>query len=318
MASQAFAATNAASRGAGAAASVADPNDPVERDYQKLLEEDDGAQTEVDQWIRAREASPDQAVSQASLKFRIEQRFEPVRKAYENFLYQHPNHSRARLAFGSFLNDTGKEKEAMEQWEKVRVQDPKNPAAWNNLANCFGHNGPVTNAFIYYAKASELNPSASLYYYNLGKTIYLFRQDAMAHFKLSDAQVLDKAINLYRKALELDPGNFLIASDLAQSYYGLERPNTGDAAADRKAVQKITDEALAAWKMAHQLARDDIEREGVRIHYARLQINAGRLDEARKNLDAVTNAIYADTKGRLLRKLEGNAPAATNAPPSKP
>ena len=46
--------------------------------------------------------------------------------------------------------------------------DPKNPAAWNNLASVYGHHGPMAKAFEYYTKAIELNPGESVYYHNLG------------------------------------------------------------------------------------------------------------------------------------------------------
>jgi tetratricopeptide (TPR) repeat protein len=115
--------------------------------------------------------------------------------------------------------------------------------------------------------------------------------------------VFDKAMALYRKALELDPDNFLLATDYAQSYYGFALPKSGDAAADRKAEQKFADEALLAWQTALKLARDDVEREGVLIHFARIQINAGRFAEARKNLNAVTNETLATTKKLLTKKL---------------
>jgi tetratricopeptide (TPR) repeat protein len=109
---------------------------------------------------------------------------------------------------------------------------------------------------------------------------------------------------LYRKALELDPTNFLVASELAQSYYGMKPPKTGTEEGDRKAAQQFHQEALDAWKKALALARDDIERQGVLIHFARIQINAGRYDEARKNLDSVTNDMFSTTKRNLAKKLE--------------
>ena len=79
------------------------------------------------------------------------------------------------------------------------------------------------------------------------------------------------------------------------------------------------DEALAAWKMAFKLARDDIERQGVYIHFARININAGQFDEARKNLNAVTNGMFTSTKNTLtkkLTKLESKG-QETNTPPAR-
>lgn len=285
---------------------VVDPNDPVEREYQKLLELDDATQEAVDKLIRDEEAFSAEGAPApgGTLADRIYTRFKPVREAYEDFLKRHPEHARARLAYGSFLNDLKDEEGAHEQWERARQLDPKNPAAWNNLANYYGHNSPVTNAFAYYTKAIELNPNEPVYYHNFGTTVYLFRQDAMAFYKISEQEVFDKALDLYARALRLDPENFPLATDIAQTYYGI-RPTR-------------TDDALLAWNYALKIARDDIERQGVYVHLARIKLNAGRFDEARHHLNTVTNAMYAELKQRVLRNLDAREAEArnTNAPPA--
>jgi tetratricopeptide (TPR) repeat protein len=224
------------------------------------------------------------------LNERIKLRFAPIRKAYEDFLQCHPEHVRARLAYGSFLLDIHEGVEAEAQWEKARQLDPKNPAAWNNLADYYTDNGEIKTAFEYYAKAIELNPLEPTYYHNLGNVVYFFRKDAMEFYKLTEQQVFDKAFDLYQKALKLDPNNFPLASDVAQTHYGV-RPLRADA-------------ALQAWTNAFQIARDAVEREGVHIHFARIKLNAGRLAEARSHLNAVTNAMYADLKRRVTRNLD--------------
>lgn len=291
----------------GVAVEIANPNDPVEKEYQKLLADDDAAQKEVDKWIRDNESFKAQGggIPNEELNRRIKERFKPVRQAYENFLAAHPEHARARIAYGSFLNDTGDEETGAQQWEKARELDPKNPAAWNNLANYYGHRGPVANAFAYYTKAIELNPYESVYYHNFGTTVYLFRRDAMGYFNLTEQQVFDKALELYRKALKLDPENFPLATDLAQTYYGIKPMRT--------------EAALQAWTNALHVARDEIEREGVYIHLARIKLSAGRFDEAREHLEVVTNAMYADLKRRVTRNLleKEKMPIETNASPAK-
>jgi tetratricopeptide (TPR) repeat protein len=300
----------------GAVVNAAALNDPVEKEFLKLLAGDDAAQAEVDQWIHENEQFRTQGagVETAVLNVRIRKRFEPVKQAYEDFLRVHPDHARARLAYGSFLNDVGEEDAARAQWEKSRETDPQNPAAWNNLANYYGHNGPVTNAFKYYAKAIELNPAESTYYFNFATTVYLFRHDATNYYQLTLPQVFEKAMDLYRKALALDPENFVLATDYAQSYYGFDPPLTGNAEEDRRLKQKRCDEALTAWQGAFKLASNDLERQGVLLHYARLQINAGRFDQARTNLNAITNEGLSGTRNNLLRKLEKLTKQSTNAP----
>ncbi len=304
--------SNVVEKATGVSVNVTQVNDPVEREYLKLLEMDDAAQAEVDRWIKENNEFQRQAagVDAITLNARIDKRVAPVKKAYEDFLQRNPNHAKARLAYGSFLNDIQEEEAAQLQWEKAREADPRNPAAWNNLANYYGHNGPVTNAFRYYAKAIELDPTQSTYYFNLATTVYLFRRDATNFYQISEEQVFEKAMALYRKALELDPGNFVLATDYAQSYYAFDPKLTGDPEQDRKIKEKRFADAMAAWQQAFKLAGDDVERQGVLVHYARLQINADRFDEARKNLDAVTNDMFKVTKGNLLKKLENRKKAA--------
>jgi tetratricopeptide (TPR) repeat protein len=264
------------------------------------MDEDDAAAAEVDKWIR--ENTEFQAngagIPKEELKQRIEKRFEPVRKDYEDFIKRHPNHVKVRLAYASFLGDLHDEDGEMAQLEKARELDPKDPATWNNLANYYGHNGPVTNAFVYYTKAIELDPTEPIYYHNFGTTVYLFRKDAREFYHINEQQVFDKAMMLYSNSMKYDPTNFPIATDVAQSYYGIKPMRTND--------------ALVSWTNALKIAHDEIEREGVYLHFARLKTYFGRFDEARAHLNAVTNEMYAEQRKKLERNLEEKQSAATN------
>ena len=296
--SQAWAATNVAATAAANSAGVT-KNTP-EAEYDKLLEADDLAQQEVDRWIRDNQefAAKGAALSAAELNRRIRDRFKPVREGYEDFLKRNPNHARAHIAYGSFLSDTGDEEAAKSHWEQALQLDPKNPAIYNNLANVYGHSGPVKKAFEFYAKAIDLNPREPTYYHNFGTVVYLFRPDAKDYFQISEGQVFAKAFNLYSNAMWLDPDNFPLASDVAQTYYGIKPLRT--------------DEALKAWTNAYNIARDDIEREGVQMHFARIKLLSGRFDEARSHLGSVTNAMYRDLKSRLERNLNERETGKTN------
>lgn len=276
--------------------------DSVELAYHKLLAEDDAAQEEVDQWISEAKAARAQGnrVPEEALGARIDQRFAPVRKAYQEFLREHPRHVGARLAYGSFLYETLDEELGVEQWEKAREIDPKNPAVWNNLANHFGHRGPVSKAFEYYTKAIELNPEEPVYLQNLATTTYVFRKDAMAFFKTGEKEVFDRSLELYRKALKFDPGNFPLATDYAQSYYGIKPLRTK--------------EALAAWNYALEIANDDFERQGVYLHLARVELNSGMFEDARKHLGMVSNEFYAVLRDRLARNLAEKERPTTEPP----
>jgi len=298
---QPLAVSNLIQQHAGISVTIVNPSDPAEQELHKMMVEDQAALDEVDKWIGDNNAFAAQGAGEPreALNRRIRARFEPVRKGYEDLLGRYPDFARGHLAYGSFLNDIGEEAAARGQYEQAVKLDPKNPAAWNQLANYCGEHGSITNAFMDYAKAIELNPAEPVYYQNLATTVYLFRKDARAFYGISEEQVFDKALALYRQAMQLDPQNFLFSADYAETYYGIRPLRTND--------------ALAAWTNALQIARDDNERQGVDIHLARIKMAAGRFAEARTHLSHVTNAAFADTRHRLERSLAERENAATNS-----
>jgi tetratricopeptide (TPR) repeat protein len=286
----------------GVAIHIVNTNDPVEMAYRKILLDDDAAEQDVLKWTddaaAFSKAGADE--TQMTLQSRIQRRLAGIKSEYEGFILQHPDHANARLAFGSFLNDTHDEEGAVAQWDKARELDPRNPAAWNNLANYYGHRGPVKKAFEYYAKAIELDGHESVYYHNLATTVYLFRKDACEYYNMTEQQVFDRSLELYRNAIELAPDDFILYSDYAESFYGTKPPRWQD--------------GLTAWTDALKIARDDAERQGVHIHLARINIKLGHYDEARRSLNLVTNEMYTILKKRITRNLdEAISKAATNA-----
>lgn len=298
--------------------SAADTKDPVELEFRAIMRDDDTAQDEIEKLV-AEAGNPTNdplAPVQLTLSARIRTRAAPVRDRYERFIRDHPKHARARMAYGSFLNDLGEEEEAIDQWEKARTLDPSDPAAWNNLANVYAHIGPVTKSFPYYEEALRLNPNQPVYLHNFGTLVFMFRRDATNYFKCDEQAVFNKAFELYRKAIEQDPFNFQLAADVAQTYYGWRLPGDATPAENREAELRLQDTALKAWTNALAIASTDEEREGVQLHFARWNIRGGRYDEAQANLDGVTNELHAVVRNRLLKSItEHRRGADTNAPP---
>ena len=123
--------------------------DVVDQEYERLVEKDEAALKEIEKITGEFDqfAAKGAAGSRGVLIGRINQLVDGVRKSYEEFLQRNPKHVEGHLAFGSFLNEIGEEQEAIRTWETARTLDPKNPASWNNLANIFGHHGPIKKAF---------------------------------------------------------------------------------------------------------------------------------------------------------------------------
>jgi len=277
---------------APASEDLAGTNATVTREYKAIMEADDAAQDDVERIIRENEAfaAKGAGVPEAELRRRCRDRLEPVRKAYEDFVKRHPGHAPAQVAYAAFLGDLGEEEASQEHLERALTLSPRDPAIYNNLANVYGHIGPVKKAFEFYAKAIDLNPLEPVYYHNFGTTVFLFRKDAMEFYHLEEPAVFQKALNLYSNAMRLDPDNFPLASDVAQTYYGI-RPLP-------------IDRALASWTNAFRIAHDEAEREGVQIHFARLKLVAGRFSEVQAHLNTITNTAYTDLKNKLARNLQ--------------
>jgi tetratricopeptide (TPR) repeat protein len=286
------AASNFVAQTTGITAKASSAKDPVGLELQKLMKQDDAAGAEIDQWILENQkfAEKGAGISKSEMTRRIFKRYEPVRKGYEDLVEKYPTNVNARVAFASFLGDLGDREEQRIQLEKARELDPSDPAMWNNLANFYGEHSPVTKAFAYYEKAIELSPNEPVYYQNFATTVCMFRVDAREYYHLTEREVFEKSLGLYAKALKLDPDNFPLATDLAVTYY-LMRPVP-------------IDEALQSWTNALHVAHDEVEREGVYIHLARIKALGGRYTEARAHLTHVTNSIYADLKKSGLRNIE--------------
>ncbi len=293
--------SNLIQQNAGVSVNIPNPNDPAEKELDRLMSEDDAAMAEVDKWIQDNNAFTAKGAGEtkAELNKRIMARLDIVRRSYEDFLRRYPDFVRGHLAYASFLNNIGDEEAGKAQNEKARELDPKDPAAWNNLGNYYGENGPITNAFVYFAKAIELDPGEPVYYQNLATMVYLYRTDAKSFYHIDEQQVFDRSLALYRKAVQLDPDDFPLVTDYAESYYGI-RPLR-------------TNEALLAWTNALQVAHNAVEREGVYIHLARIKMLAGRYAEARAQLNAVTNAAYRSLKDTLENAIAWRENQATNS-----
>lgn len=284
--------SNLVRQATGAQVEVADPNDPVDREYRRLLELDDRAQEQIDRLIREEGefAAESDGARSPTLEARVERELNAVRREYDRFLAQHPQHLNARIAYGSFLNDLGMETEAAAAWEQALPLGTNSAALYNNLAGIYSHRGPIGKAFDYFERALELDPREPVYLQNFATLTYLFRRDAMERWSITEQQVFDRALDLYERALRLDPDNFLLATDLAQSYYGIKPPRH--------------EAALKAWDRALLLARDDLERQGVQLHLARTRMMAGELEAAEAALNQVTDPVHAYMKQRLQKRLE--------------
>ncbi|MBI4423772.1 MAG: hypothetical protein HY554_08595 [Elusimicrobia bacterium] len=222
---------------------------------------------------------------------RIAGRLESLCARLEAELARQPAEARLHLALGDALNALGEEREdeALARWKKARELDPTLPDPWNNIGGHYAHRGPIEEGLPCFEKAVELAPDEPIYIDNLATAIFLFRAYARERYGIDEQAVFDKALALYRRALALDP-TYERAWELAITYSGIEPYRAAAAIAD--------------WEQALTLARSPAQAQRVHVHLARWKARAGRLEEARRHLDAVTEPELQELRRRALRSLE--------------
>ena len=231
-----------------------DPRD-AERQFRFLLSRGDELRAQFD-------GSNPESPSAAQLRT-LQRRLE---NDYKHFLRDHPRHARAMVAYGTLLDDQGREEEALGWWKKAIEVDPREAYAYNSIAGHYGHDGRAAEALKLYDKAIELEPTEPIFRFNWATTCVLFRTDSQTVYGWTKEEIFQRSLEQFRKARDLVPQNFEFASTYAETFYMMPKPDWP--------------EAYAAWKHCLNQPFNDSQRELVFAHLTRVCIRLGRHDEA--------------------------------------
>ena len=277
-------------------------NESPDERLNKILTADNTAITEIAGKIeKIRKAASPSVSEREQLTFRIRNRLDGIRQMYISFLEDHPNHAKARVAYGSFLTHIDDRRGALGQWQKALADDPSNAAALNNIATHIGTiaiqnkiHTRIPEAFQSLEKAILLSPKETLYRHNFATTLSLFRLDAMHHYNITAEEVTKRALTELEKCMELAPNNFEIAADRAETFLDI--------------TPLPRRQALKAWENARNRAKQRIEQDWVNIQIAIVHFETNHLDAAEKYLALVSKDSFQklvhDLKTALLHKRE--------------
>lgn len=160
----------------------------------------------------------------------------------------HPQASSIRMKFKIALGMLYHEQYMLDGsqaiFQQVIEQEPRNPAAWNNLAQVYADQGRQEDALHAFKKALKLSPKYANAWNNLGnfhlangakvEALRAFKQATrfepqndipwinLAHTHLDTGQP-DLAIRAYKKAIRLVPSNTSLLMDLGNIYRGMNR-----------------------------------------------------------------------------------------------
>jgi len=269
----------------------------IEEEFKAILAEDNRALTEITKLIERNPRIIQSDSAQRDLMAAdIRARLNRVRTLYSDFLRKHPDHTRARIAFGSFLTHLDDRQGAENQWRKALDNNPSNAAALNNIATHIGAiavqnklTTRIPEAFDALEKAIRLSPKEPLYRHNLATLLSLYRKIAAKHYRKSEKAITLRAITQLQVAAELSPEDFEIASDLAETYHDLS--------------PIPLEKALKAWGRARDKAARVPEQDWTLLQRAILLASHDRLKEAETMLDAMDKQSHPDLSRKLRQAI---------------
>ena len=227
-----------------------------------------------------------------TLALRIHNRLETVKQQYLKFLKLHPKHTKARIAYASFLTNVDNRQGATEQWRQALIEEPKNAAALNNLATHLGTIALQTNntdgidqAFKAMSKAVTLAPRQPLYHHNYATLLCSFTVQATKFYRIRSNQVIRKAISEYDLALKLKPDKFEFAADRAEAYLDLSPFRY--------------QETLMAWSMALRIASTQDERDWAYLQTAIAHYKANQWNNVPLTLDKMSGEHHKPLLNQL-------------------
>lgn len=272
---------------------TAPAKDTPEDRLKKILNADNTAITEIAGWIENNKKTLRASASERDFfAIRIQQRLNGIRRQYQGFLKDHPKHTQARIAYGSFLTHIDDRKEALDQWKKALATDPGNAAVLNNIATHIGTVAIQSNlrkqipeAFRSLEQAIVLAPNVALYRHNYATTLSLFQLEAVLHLKINAKQVTRRALDHLQIGMKLAPDDFEIAADRAETFLDLK--------------PLPCQPALQAWEAARKRAKDQRQHDWVNLQTAIVNLETGHLDAAEKSLNLVSQKSYVNLVHRL-------------------
>jgi len=213
--------------------------------------------------------------------------------AYEALLNDNPKFAAAYAAYGYLLGKLGMEDEGVGMLLRANQYDAEIPLVKNQIGNYLAERGRPLDAVNYYLAAIKLAPEEPLYHYQLGMLLH----NSRAEFIRSgdwEAQAVDLASHEgFRKAAELAPERFEFVYRYAESFYDLPEPDW--------------DGALRVWAQLESAAGSEIERQAMRLHAAKVCVEAGRRDHALALLGTVDVPELAAQREKLIAQAQASA-----------
>jgi tetratricopeptide (TPR) repeat protein len=218
-------------------------------------------------------------------------RRELVAKAWTMIHEKYQENPRVMSYYGVVLYfDLGRPDEALMLWNKAMALDEKLPDPVNELMIHHFHSGDYDNGWRMLEKVQKLAPNSADVLFNIAQIYFTYHDQACKRYKWKPERVYKEAMKLTKKATEIEPNDFELLQDYANSFN----------AAENFQVEADWNESAEYWKKARQFAPDAHSVYFTWLNEARSAIRAG--DRARAEA-CLAETLKLDPKSKAANML---------------
>ena len=213
---------------------------------------------------------------------------------YENIIENNPDHVESKILFGKFLIKVGQHGDAIPLFLEADQLNPNLAITKQQIANHLIHTNRAIDALPFMLMATKIEPEQPIYHFSLGQFLQRFKT-SLVDANISNLPTIDDLIlNSFKKASELEPGNFNYALRFAQCFHDMDR------------VNKL--HALDAWNRLSTLFSrlSSREKQYVNLQKAHFLIDLNRTAEAQEVLESIDHTSLLEAKRRLNGRITNN------------
>jgi tetratricopeptide (TPR) repeat protein len=209
--------------------------------------------------------------------------------SYDVLIQKNPTYAAGFAAYGVFLGRVGMTKPAVAILLQANKLDANIALVKNQIAKHLYEDGKPLEALPWITAAIDLEPKEPLYHYQLGTMLHDARDDFLTSGSFTRA-ALDRAmLEAFQRAADLSPADLSLAYRHAKAHFEAEPPRY--------------EEVLPVLDRIEQRATTPALRQLVRLRRAEALLKLDRRDEARRQLEGVTDQQLAQEKQTLLDQL---------------
>ena len=219
----------------------------------------------------------------------LDRRINELVQSYRAYLADQPDDASAYILYGKLLRRVEQYDQAFMAFLKADELDPELAVVKQQIGTHLAEQGKGKAALTFYLRAVELEPETAVYHFALGQLLQDFREEFLEDELFTLDALEREMLKAFRKAAELDGGNFDFQMRVGEAYYDLSSP-------DWKA-------ALLHWNKLRKRAATGLQVEILDLHRARVLGKLGRVEEAVALTERVLNPALQKSRQQVLEEI---------------